>query len=497
MRTALLIFRKDVRHLWPRVIPVLAVTALLGWMECELYALKEPLRLVWLVAAAFLVVSVFQQEALPGHQQYWLTRPYHRGHLFLSKALFLAVFAWLPILAIEAISLAVNGLPWWRHIPLLLGTTLFFMCWACLIVAALASVSENLMQFLWGFLPASGVVILGFILASTGDQTGNWQWDRLEWMRDYAMGIVVLAAAITVIFLQYSFRKTAVSRCLLGGAILFAATGPFLGSWHAAWTVESKISGPRLEGSAVRIAFDPAPRPALSFADSTWSPGLGEAGVNLPIAMTGIPAGMEVVCERIMARIEAPDGRSWASNMTRVGGVYSTTPLEDPYVVRADGPYWQYVNVEEQFFRSVKNTPVHVHTTVALTLLGERRISPLAKRDRSELRAGEGLCRVDPGPFGKLIVSCAWLGSSPARSYVVAKSLRNGQTYASLLSTGSGSPFPMRGSIWESTSTLFSAPATEEMQLETWQAVAHFERDLDLPQVRLADYAVRRITDMP
>jgi hypothetical protein len=80
---------------------------------------------------------------------------------------------------------------------------------------------------------------------------------------------------------------------------------------------------------------------------------------------------------------------------------------------------------------------------------------------------------------------------------VVAKSSRSGQTFASLLSTGFGSPYPMDGSVWERTSTLFSVPATLEMQLETWQAVARFERDLDIPQIRLSDYAVRRITDMP
>jgi hypothetical protein len=111
MREALLIFRKDVHHLWPRIIPVLAVTALWGWIECELFRpnpVLELLRGVWLLSAAYLVASVIHQEPLPGHQQYWLTRPYSRRQLVLAKALFLAAFTGLPVLALGAASLLVN-----------------------------------------------------------------------------------------------------------------------------------------------------------------------------------------------------------------------------------------------------------------------------------------------------------------------------------------------------------------------------------------------------
>jgi len=496
MREALLIFRKDVRHLWPRTIPVLACTALLGWIERLPLALSGPLRFLWLLAATFLVVSVIQQEALPGHQQHWLTRPYRRGHLFLAKALFLAVFAGLPLLTIEAISLWVNGVSPWPHVPLLLITTVIFAGGTCLIVAALASVTGNLVEFLWGFLPSFGAVILCQVLAGRSQEAGGW--GSLEWSRSVALGTVLLAAACTVLYLQYSRRKTARSRVLLGGAILIAAAGPFLGSWHGAFALEGKLSQRQLDAAAARLALDPAGRPALGFADALYSPGAGQAGINLPILMNGIPADTEVVCERVAARIEAPDGRSWASAWTRKGGLYRTTPLEDPYVIPSDGPYWEYVNLDDGFYQSVKDTAVHLHTTVALTLLGERQTALLATRDRNEYHSGEGMCRVFPGPFAKLEVFCAWVGHAPARSYVTAVSIRNGQTFASLISAGSGDPFPMNGSVWDRGQTLFSPPpATHEMDLETWQAVAHFDRDLDIPQIRLAGYAVRRITDMP
>jgi hypothetical protein len=501
MREALLIFRKDVHHLWPRVIPVLAVTALMGWLECLLFVINpiyESLRGVWLLAATYLVASLIQQETLPGHQQYWLTRPFHRGHLFLAKALFLAVFAGLPILVMEVVSLSVNGVSPWRHIPLLLAVSWILAGAACTVAAALAAVTENLVQMLWGFLPSVGALILGLVLASNNDHAGDWQWDSLEWIRSSAMGLAVLSASAAVLYLQYSRRKTTLSRCLLGGAILAAGVGPSVGSWHAAWVAGSKFSKQQLDGSAAQLIFDPAVRPALTFADTTYSPKSGEAGINLPIKVTGIPAGTALVSERVTARIEAPGGRSWTSTWTRTGGVYRTTPLEDPHLIPGDGPYWVYVNVDDEFYRTVKEMPVHLHTAVALTLLGERRTVPLATRDSNEAVSDEGLCRAGPGPFAKLMVTCAWLGHTPARAYVTAVSIRTGQTSAGLITAGSGSPYPLSGSIWARDAALFTPPpATHEMDLETWQAVAHFDRELDLPQVRLADYAVRRITDMP
>jgi hypothetical protein len=293
MREVLLIFRKDLRHLWPRIVPLLVVSVLLGWTECQV--LRNPvvglLRSVWLLAVAYLAASVIHEEPLPGHQQYWLTRPYSRRQLLLAKGLFLMLFAGLPELAMEAASMSLNGVSPLVHIPLLLSTTLIFAGGASLVAAALASVTENLVQLLWGFLPASGLVILGFVLSANADS-----WQNLEWIRTSALGIVLFAAAITVLFLQYSLRKTALSRCLLGGAILVVAAGPFLGSWHAAWAIASKFSGRPLDPSAVRLAFDPVARPALDFSDAFYSPGLGQAGINLPTLVAGMPTGTRTDC---------------------------------------------------------------------------------------------------------------------------------------------------------------------------------------------------------
>ena len=501
MRNALYIFRKDVRHLWPRAVPLLAITGLLGVIECRPLVpdpISNLLRSFWLLALAFLAASLIQQEALPGDCQYWITRPYSRTDLLAAKASFLAAFAGLPLLMMEAISIAANGGSPWRHIPLLLTATLIFAGGACVFVGALASVTGNLAHFVAGFLPAVGLVILGQVIANSNGNTADW--GSLEWIRTAVLGGVVVIAAAVVVFLQYSRRRTLVSRCVLGAAVVVAAAIPFLGSWRDAWAMKRWFSTEKLGDGFEYFApltFNASERPLVGFAEARYSPTVGEAGINLPVLVGAFPPGTAVVSERIAARIEAPDGRTWTSGWIQKGGLYRTAVLEDPLLIQRQGAHWEYATVDESFYQSVRDTPVRLHTTVALTLLGNRQTAPLATRTGNEYSSAGSRCGVFPGPFGKLMVFCAWLPPVPARSYVTAVLAANGQTFSSRISAGPPMPL-LNGSVWWRDATLFAPPPhIHEMDLETWQALAHFERDLDIPQIHLADYAVHRITDMP
>jgi hypothetical protein len=495
MREILHIFRKDVRHLWPRIIPVLVLTGLRGWLECKASALLLSVAILWLLSWIYLGASVIHEERLPGHQQYWLTRPYHRRQLLLSKVLFLMVFAVLPHFLIATLSLYVNGVSPLRHVSLVISTTLVFAGGTSLVVAAVGSLTENLIQLLWGLLVAAGLGVLGVILAG-GQDFGNSEWGSVEWVRSSALGIVLVVATGSILVVQYWWRKTAVSLCILSGAIVIAAGVLFLGSWHEAWAIESQLSSRQLDRSSVRIAFDPTGRRATGFAEGAYQMTSQETGINLPVLVTGVPAGTQVISERIQVKIEAPGGRSWSSTWTPVGGVIGTNPMEDTHVIRRDGPYWQYVNVDRTFCRDVKDTPVHVRTTVALILLGQRETAPLATRGQTGHLPGDGFCGVSNGPFERLIVSCAWPSRTPARSYVLANSPGH-RSLASLLSR-SVIPYEIDGSVWDNAFTMSSPlPEPFEMHLETWQAVAHFEREVDVAQIRLGEYAIRRITDPP
>src|SRR5208283_6127454 len=100
MRHALAIFRKDVRHLWPAIAIVLAIELLLGWASFSpragLAGLRQGPDSIAALGWWYLIVSVIQQEAVPGNRQYWLTRPFSRWDLLAAKLMFILVFLCLP-----------------------------------------------------------------------------------------------------------------------------------------------------------------------------------------------------------------------------------------------------------------------------------------------------------------------------------------------------------------------------------------------------------------
>src|ERR1017187_2282386 len=127
MRQVAVIFRKDVRRLWPQVAGALGLPALVGWIDSQpssTGAIAPLAGALWAACWTYLAASVIQQERLPGDRQYWLTRPYDWRQLLSAKVLFVLAFAVLPLVAVKAAALSVNGIAPLRYASSVLVTSL-------------------------------------------------------------------------------------------------------------------------------------------------------------------------------------------------------------------------------------------------------------------------------------------------------------------------------------------------------------------------------------
>jgi len=469
MRNALLIFQKDVRHLWPRALPLLAFTVLLAWLECKFVGagpLFGVVRGFWLLCSLFLISSAVHEEHLPGHQQYWLTRPYARRDLLLSKGFFLAVFVFLPALAIECASLAANGLSPFHNPPRLFMTVLIFSVATGIVFAALAAVTENLVQLLWALLPGLGIPLVGF-LNSADQGWGDYTW---VWIAIFGLAVLLLAAA--ALTLQYFYRNTMVSRCLIGAAILVVSICPWIGSWHAARSL-FRISP---DSALIHIELDPAGKGEVS-----------DVGIALPVLVSGIPAESEPMIEGIQATLDVKGGTSWSTGWTKRAGLSNPLP-GDPGVQRRTLRFSPIkdLKVDRAVYRNAANQPLHLRLDVALILFSDHQVTPLPQSGRSGILTDGGFCISNPGPFDHLIVSCAWPDGAPPFSDIRVKSLPSGASFFSFLSLRTGNPFSLDGSIWDKEAALISAPQGKlEVNLETWRTARRFDRVLEIPEIRL------------
>jgi hypothetical protein len=483
MREAYFLFRTDVRHLRLQLAGLLALMGLLAYAEAatprkpEWSTAGQACQWLLIPAAWYLVVLAIHEQKLPGNRQYWLTRPYPRRSLLLAKALFVAAFLNVPLLVLQGAALAANGLSplgYWRA---LVARQFFFTALVVLPAAALAAVTTSLPQFAIGAFAGFGVVLL-IELGGGHPPTG---WGGLGWIESSAVGALAFAIFSGVVLLQYAQRKTLLAASLWAGGVAACALLPVLDLWPAGFAIQKRLGARPAEASTVRLRFDAARDPAES---GSLRPRRSDHPELLPLAipvqLTGIPAAMALLSERTAVAIEAPGGISWDSGWQ---------PPPEPRALRTADPFWQFLLVDREFFDRVKDRPVHLRIRAAFTLLGAPASTTLPVPAEARWVPEVGFCWASPARFlcFSPFAHAAWVEAEarpepPASPDPVP--MRPEISYA---------PYPttIGFGLWKTDlDAMWMRPMPwKEIAIQTRRALAHFELDLDIPQIRLAPYA--------
>ncbi|MBS1871592.1 MAG: hypothetical protein JSU00_00150 [Acidobacteria bacterium] len=359
MKQALHIFRKDARQM--RYEIVLTVVAMSVYAVAAMGpapgAVSSPTPAMVLVplAAWVLIARVIHAETLPGDSQFWLTRPYRRGSLLLAKALFIVAFVMLPFLAADAAIALGAGFRLGAVAPALLWRHAAFAAGFVIPVAALASVTSGMAQMLLGFLVAWVVAVAPAYLPNPKI---DLQWEPLLWI-GLTGGILVIAiAAAGCVGMQYARRSTWVNRGLISAAWIVAEFGFALVPWKLAYQVQTVVAGGVPGAAACKVEAD-VRRPWLGAVNVEAD----RAEVELPVVLSGLPAGPAPVIDALTVEVRSPDGEVWSSGkspttrLTTFGTVMSIeTVLPRP------------------FYERVKDKPVRVNGAVFLTFKGGRRL---------------------------------------------------------------------------------------------------------------------------
>jgi hypothetical protein len=490
MRNALLILRKDARHLWPRTLVFVALAAVNAGLDIAMP--RNPMEagaemfcgaLVWL-AAAFVVVSVVHQDSLTGDRQFWVTRPYSWRSLLLAKFLFVLLFLNLPMLLAQSAALAANGLSPLRYAPQLLLRQLGFVVSVAVPCAALAAVTADMVQVVLAALAGFAALYAALLELSRLLPFSNdvFAWGCAQPFSDTCQALLMLLFAGIGMGLQYSRRATWPARCLVACGLLVPWLFPFVAPWGAAFALLAR-SSPAVDPAVVRLSPGPT---RISNNYGYWGVG-GAIPVLFPIQVTGIPAGMAVISERIQVTAEAPGGERWNSDWSSANQIPRDAPAWSPdHLISSDGPYWIEVHIAKSFADRFLEVPVHLRATVAFTLLG-RATTTVMPVGRLTSVADGGFCHPTKRN-GLFSVFCATPLQRPAMTRV--RLLPESQ-YPEYQSLGGVQSFPSsRFSIWEMLSggAQYRLPATPSaVSFESRPGVTHFERVLDLPGVRLGE----------
>ncbi len=475
MRQAIHIFKKDIRHLWIEITVTLLVVAAFTFTSARRAVwLADPavnrnvagmllqflLPLVWWILIARLVHA----EALPGDRQFWTTRPYAWKSLLAAKVLFLAAFVNIPLLAAHVVILRAYGFHPLAKLPGLLWSQVLVTAVLVLPIAALSALTTGFVQLL-----GAGSV-LGLALVARNITAPFYRldagWRALEWVRSYYDIAVLALAALAILVWQYARRRTAAARWLAVAAVVLVALGNALIPWTAAFALQSRLSKQPIDPASLRIDFDSAKqwaaRALIERGDRVW--------IEIPITITGIPAGLSPRCDGVIMAIEASDGSTWLPDRqpwSHVTGVDEVLSLQ--------------ATVDGGFYRKVKDQQVKFRGALYLTLYGHRRVTDVPFEAPPIAVPGVGLCAASPGAGRKsyyLICNSAFLDPLDPATY---------------------SPFPadltldpVNSHVTYTASLEYPFPPFTAATVQTTEPLAHLRRDFEIGGLRLSDFEVRQ-----
>ena len=494
MNSVLRIFRKDVRRLWPRIVLVVGIEAATRWVQpagpSGVVSTQGGILGIETLAQWYLIASAIHEERLVGDRQYWLTRPVSWRALLAAKLLFFLVFIHLPVLTADVCALIARGESPAAHWAGL-AMVQFFTMGAVLCGAVVAAVSASMAQFVGELLAVVMIpVLIAVWLASLILRNANMNWGGVEWLRFTMETTLAIAGTSAILALQYSARRTDLSRWILGVGAVAVGLTTWMPAWHAAFRLQSRL-GEREPDAAIRIVQD-APRGGLPtpLPVASWSK--EPSVVEVPILITGVPAGMALWSDRIVATGALPGGRVWSSgwdslnrlgNSITSGTAISETVREEGLLPGADP--WLYLNVDPYFARPDYRAGRELHATVGLTLLSAEEVTPLTRGGQPTRVSGGGLCWLAGNQ--NTAVGCTWPSPAPAYAAVRIRSSGSGASgdvpilTVERMGMASYGPCSGSGGLWQDAGTsLQMSDEPSEVFLVTRRAVAHFEREIDI-----------------
>ena len=485
MRQTWHIFMKDARRLRFEIVVICALTAVYAWLQGHwsplynrqtklLNGAVDTLRFFVLPMAWWYLVSrTVYAEPIPGDRQFWITRPYRRTSLLGAKLLFMMVFVSFPLMLADCFILTLKGLSPLESPAGLLWHALMVFATILLPMIALASITDS---FATGTLV--GLVIIALLLGLDSilrSSLGTYTEFRgkVDWIVASMAVLVVLSPVLAIMILQYRARRTWVSRVIfVSAAAVLALCGDRFPPGYTTWALQTRLLRPRIDTSSISAVVCPGSSPAPTVPRSRWitmPPDL--ARVTLPIRFYGLPSGTTAVGDVMLGELTPPNGRPLKTLLW--------------FGASQDAMAWNDAFVERSLFEQIKGRPMRLHLNVYLTVLGDAHTVSVPLGGGPYRVPGVGMCEFFPGGFGDTFLSC-W---APFRQppYVLPQFDINPHGYRA---RREDTPFPAGGGINPIAESVWGVPKTATtLTMTTMQPLAHLRRELDIPNVRLADFA--------
>lgn len=280
MKQALHIFLKDVRRLWLQIAALMLAIAYFADLDARLPAGNvvngiSTVTIEFIVAAMvwFLIARAVHEESPTGEDQFWLTRPYERGSLLLSKVMMVVCVVGVPLFVADGAILSVQSLPVAGNLGGLVLRQFITAAWLIVPPLTIASVTRSLTEDAMVWVAAIAIAVAGYF-------PGTSVPDFRAVSEKYPI-IIAVALLLAALSRQYFTRGTRVSRALIAAAVLLPVL-PFPQTFALA--IEGLRNDPATSGISLAAKLEsfvgPQPTGYRPFDDHCAQIALSAAGAQ-------------------------------------------------------------------------------------------------------------------------------------------------------------------------------------------------------------------------
>jgi len=476
MRQALHIFKKDVRYLRWELGALLVLLAIFVYGQIYRDVLRDIRASIFsfllLGSWAFLCARLIQAEPIPGDRQFWITRPYDWRSLLGAKLIFVGACIGVPLLVADALILKVAGFSVAPHAAGLLWSLLLITTSTLIAFCAFATLTRGLTQWMLAAIVTVGVV---YAIASIANEN---VWAGVEWIREYGYVAIMFPVAVVVLLEQYKRRGTMWSIVVMAAGLLGSSL--FVNYVRLSWALEleTRFSNPRIDLSRIRITVQAPEKRAAPRPNQMGLPQV--TLLAIPVDISGLSEGLDLISDEVSVTVKNDGGGIW-----RQGRQDS----ESSYFQHMPKGYRLLLRMDRDAFEKANGRPVDLSIRVYLTMLRDSASRIIRPGEGPVDVPGAGRCRDFAVEHDSWIVCESPLRAPPNVLVVDFGGERRDRFY-----TGTSySPFPADANsvIIPLGRYVHSGPRDyAPAKLTSLEPVAHFRKDLEIPNVYLKDYQV-------
>ena len=320
------IFKKDARYLRREITLLLALAAIFTWLGAGgslADAISDAMEPVFIAAAGFTIARLIHAEAIPGENQFWVTRPYQWQSLLGAKLLFVLAFMNLPVLLAQAIILMANGFSLGSIVPGLLWVQVLFLVCIEFPLVVLATVTDSMVQFVGSPLATAFLVFVVLFFQRGINFELVMTPPGVEWLRDALLFLTLLAISVPALYWQYRYRRTQATRMLSIGMVVCGCLLYLFTNWHTLFAAQSLLTGGKIDSAQIRV--DPAGQFAVRRGKTEelhwprpFQPEIRAYDFTLPFQVGGLPPATNAQFEGFSVDVEDAGGRHVPMGIRRI-----------------------------------------------------------------------------------------------------------------------------------------------------------------------------------